>query len=185
MLTRSAYAFAFLCLLGLIASEPALAGRVDQVVPNAVAPGDPGCVVGPISITPALEYWYVEQGKTYTITLADISDCADGGTDSTIMIEVVDSHGQSVFLNAIKLSTGTYQLQFTMPSVACGPYQIRYCVYCTESMTGFVAGRKDGTGGESDLFPATFGPGCTNPVQVTCPTSARPATWGAIKAIYR
>lgn len=182
---HSLAAFAAVALL-LFSTAAAHAARVESVVPNAARPVDPGCVGGPIDAGGNLENWWLEQGRTYTITLADVIDCANMGTDSTIIVEVVGlEKNTSVFMIATKTATGEYVFDFTMPSNGCGSYQIKYCLFCIETTDGFVAGKQDGTGGESDLHPGVFNQDCTIWSPVECPMPVESSTWGHIKSLYR
>lgn len=168
----------------LVSAHAVQAAKVESVVPNAVRPLDPGCVAGPIDLV-TVENWYVEQGRTYTIHLSDVTNCANGGTDTTIVIEIDGlEKGDPVFVLAVKLATGEYQFDFTMPSNACGPYRIKYCLYCIEDETGFIVEKQTG-GGECDLFPAEFSDDCSTRTPVHCPTPVEPSTWGTIKGLYR
>ncbi len=180
------------CMAALTASAllflafPVLAARVESVVPNAARPVDPGCVAGPVPQPGNVENWWLEQGRTYSITLADVIDCANSGTDSTIIVEVVGlDKNSSVFMIATKTAPGRYIFDFTMPSNGCGSYQVKYCLFCIETTDGFVAGKQDGSGGESDLFPGLFGAGCTYISPIECPMPTEPSTWGGIKSVYR
>jgi hypothetical protein len=106
--------------------------------------------------------------------------------DSTIIVEVIGlDKGTSVFMIANQVSPGIYQFDFTMPSNGCGSYQVRYCLYCIESESGFAAGKKDGSSGESHLHPGEFTADCTIWSPVECPMPVEPSTWGAIKSVYR
>ena len=46
-----------------------------------VTPVDAGCVSGPTG--PTVQLWDVQPGMTYTITISNVTECANGGTDAT------------------------------------------------------------------------------------------------------
>lgn len=56
---------------------------------TSVVPVDGGCVSGPTG--PAVQAWDVEPGETYTLTINDVLECANGGTDATLPVRVNDT----------------------------------------------------------------------------------------------
>ncbi len=170
--------------VGLTALVPTLAfgtlpgtGKIESVVPNA-RPSGAGCSAGPV-VVGTTEDWYIEQGKTYTINLTNATDCAGGGTDATIYIEIRSQTSGSVFVAATRGSNpGQYSFQFTMPSNGCGPFTVIYCVGCFESNDGFSAN-------QSVLNPAVFLNNCTFYSPVYCSTPVEHGTWGTLKSLYR
>ncbi len=154
-------------------------GRLD-----AVTPVDGGCVAGPTGNS-NVESWDIEPGKTYTLTFAGITDCANGGTAATVSIMIKNTYYGNACFTAAFVSTGVYQFDYLVPATTCETSPMRYCVTDCAPNTGFEVGKKDGTGGAAHLRASTFGPGCTSPIEIGCPTPVEPATWGVIKSIYR
>ncbi len=158
-------------------------GKIESIVPNAapVLNSHAGCFAGPITVG-SIDNWYLEQGHTYSITLSDVFDCANNGTDATIIVEIRSASSGSVFMLANWVAPGKYAFQFTMPSNACGPFQVIYCVGCVLSTDGMTA---NGSGREADLFPAQFFNNCSFYSPVYCSTPAPKSTWGTVKSLYR
>ena len=52
----------------------------------SVVPTDGGCVSGPTG--PGVQAWDVEPGKTYEVTISNVTECANGGTDPTLNVRV-------------------------------------------------------------------------------------------------
>ncbi|MBI1853274.1 MAG: HYR domain-containing protein, partial [Planctomycetes bacterium] len=136
---------------------------------TSVTPLDGGCVYQDSVPTTAVERWDVQQGKTYRVTLSNLTDRAHGGTDSTIKVLVKSSSNGNQCLTATKQSTGVYTFAVTMPPNACLTYPIQYGVEgCSESTDeSFIARRADGAEKASHLNAATFGAGCSNPTDDT------------------
>ncbi len=156
-------------------------GRVFSVLPL-----DGGCVFDDDQPASSVEHWDVVQGKTYRVTLTNVTDCANGGTDATIKVNVKSSNTGNQCLDATKVDTGKYQFDVRMPSNACFTYPIVYCASSTcTGNDGFFARRRDGGGSTSDLRASTFDGNCSfvaqdadcasSPPQgciLTCPTVA-------------
>ena len=137
-------------------------GRVSNV-----SPLDGGCVQANSLPLNSVENWEVEPTKTYAVTLTQVTDCANGGTDAAIEVVVKSSNTGNVCLTASKVATGTYVFATTMPVNACHTYPITYCTSACGGSSGFVARRSDGGNKASHLRAATFGPGCSNPTPDT------------------
>jgi hypothetical protein len=146
-------------------------GRVTSVV--AV---DGGCVSGPTG--PNVQSYDVVQGKTYTVTLEQVIDCANGGTDATIQVMVKNSDTGNQCYTATLVAVGTYTFDVVMPPNACNTYPIDYCTDNCDSSTGLRARRGDGGCAQVHLRAATFGPGCTAPVTDTDCTNCATDTDG-------
>ena len=120
------------------------------------------------------DQWNVEEGETYTLTISGITEC----TGSPISFLVANSTLGNTCVQGVPLSSGTATFNFTMGPPACLTYPIRY--YCDGSCSGadsFVV--QDDDGDASHLRAATFGAGCTNPVEdrtCTAPTTTTTST---------
>jgi hypothetical protein len=134
--------------------------RVSNVVPL-----DGGCVLADSLPLNAVESWDVEQTKTYAVTLTQLTDCANGGTDASIQVVVKSSNTGNMCLTASKVATGTYTFSVTLPGSACHTYPITYCT--SGCSGGFTARRSDGGNKASHLRAATFGAGCSAPTTDT------------------
>ncbi len=154
-----------------------------------VTPVDGGCVMGPTGGT--VQAWDVERQKTYTITLTNVTDCANGGTDPTINVRVNSSTPGHAYtdLVATYVSPGVYQFNFYVPQNAVCTFPIFYCTTPGEWLTsGRFVRRSDGGGYQAHLRVSTWSPGCANPMPIigpecgTVPTET--SSWGAIKALY-
>lgn len=187
---RYMIALAAICVVALL---PTLARANARLV--SVTPVDGGCIAGPTGSH--VEAWDVQSLKTYTFTLDNVLDCANGGTDATINVVVQDSVGLNVDLVAAQVSTGVYTFQFTIPANYCLTARILYCTSPREPgaglvvaspgdpFGGFVVGRHDTGLYESHLRISIWGADCTNPVEYSCATPALPKSWGMLKSIYR
>jgi hypothetical protein len=132
---------------------------------TSVAPTDGGCVLQDGGC-PAGDKWDVEQGKTYTLTLSNVTDAANGGTDATLQVIVKSSDTGNVCLTATQQSPGVYTFDFTMPSNACNTYPILYGTSnCAENTGSFVS--SIGCSQSTHLRAETFGANCSNPVADT------------------
>ena len=154
---------------------------------TGVAPVDGGCVSGPTG--PSVQKWDVEPGKTYTLTISNVTECANGGTDATLNVRVNSTGSGNTDIVASFVAAGTYQFDFKVPADASCTLPVFYCTTPGDNSSGFFARRSDGGNFQAHLRAATFGAGCTNPQEIigpAClPTPARPHSWGKLKAIYR
>ena len=89
-----------------------------------VTPTDGGCVFQDSLPANATEQWDVEAGKTYTVTLTNVSDAANGGTDPTMQVIVKSTDTGNECLTATKQSTGVYTFSVTLPDNACNTMPI-------------------------------------------------------------
>ena len=153
----------------------------------SVVPTDGGCVSGPTG--PAVQAWDVEPGKTYEVTISNVTECANGGTDATLNVRVNSSNTGNIDLVATLVVPGTYKFSYTLAANAVCTMPIFYCTTPGQNNTGVVVQRNDGGAFQAHLRAATFGPGCTNPQAIlggdclVVPT--RPSTWGKVKSFYR
>lgn len=153
----------------------------------SVVPLDGGCVAGPTGNT--TQFWDVERGRTYQVTISNVTECGNGGTAPTINVRVNNSAGGNVELVATLVAPGTYVFTYTVPLTSACTGPLFYCSTPGRGGSGLFVQRNDGVSFQAHLRAATFGPGCTNPTEVpgpgcsTVPTRSR--TWGSVKAIYR
>jgi len=130
------------------------AGKVVNVVAEGTA-----CVSGPTGN--GVQSWDVQEGGTYDVTIAGVTDAGHGGTDATIEVIVKSSNTGNQCLTATKLSTGTYTFTITMPANSCATYPITYGSTGCDPSTAIFARRNDGGNFESHLRAATFDGTCT------------------------
>jgi len=153
----------------------------------SVVPTDGGCVSGPTG--PAVQAWDVEAGKTYEVTISNVTECANGGTDPTLNVRVNSSNTGNTDVVATLVVAGTYKFSFTLPANAVCTFPMFYCTTPGQNNSGLRVERNDGGPFQAHLRAATFGPGCTNPQSIiggdclVVPT--RPSTWGKVKSFYR
>src|SRR5438034_433184 len=83
---------------------PALAQANARLI--SVVPTDGGCVAGPSG--PAVQAWDVEPGKTYEITISNVTECANGGTDATLNVRVNSTSSGNTDIVATLVVPGTY-----------------------------------------------------------------------------
>ena len=99
---------------------------------EAVTPG--ACVQS--TVNGNNQFWDIAQGNTYIITLSNVTDCANGGTDATIEVIVKNSNTGNTCVTASLVSTGVYEFEFTMPAEACATFPILYCTNNCSSNSG-------------------------------------------------
>jgi len=152
-----------------------------------VVPVNGGCVSGPTGATS--QYWDVQPGKSYQLTITNVAECGNGGTAATINVRVNSTGSGNTDLVAVSVSPGTYTFSFTLPAGSSCTFPIFYCTTPGQGNTGTMVIRNDGGNFPADLRASTFGPGCTNPTPITGPgcgaTAVRPSTWGKVKTYYR
>jgi hypothetical protein len=128
-------------------------GKVINVVPVNTE-----CVSGPTGN--GVQSWDVQEGGTYDVTIAGVTDAGNGGTDATIEVIVKNSSSGNQCLTAFKQATGVYKFTITMPAEACDTFPITYgSTGCAES-TALFARRNDGGNFQSHLRAATFDGTC-------------------------
>lgn len=153
----------------------------------SVVPTGAGCVAGPSG--PFVQAWDVEPGQTYIVTISNVTECANGGTDATLNVRVNSTGSGNFDLVATFVSTGVYQFTFTIPVGATCTMNVWYCATPGDGSSGILVYRNDGAPFQAHLRASTFGPGCTNPQEIIgpdCgPVPADPSTWGRVKSIYR
>ena len=85
-------------------------GRVSNV-----APLDGGCVLAISCLSTPSKAGRSNRPRPYAVTLTQVTDCANGGTDAAIEVVVKSSNTGNVCLTASKVATGTYVFSVTMP----------------------------------------------------------------------
>src|SRR5262249_41058152 len=108
-----------LCMLGT--------AEVDSVVAT-----DGGCAQDTINNNNSVESWDVEQGKTYAVTLHDVTECAG----NTIQVIVKSSENGNQCLTATLDGSGDYVFSITLPNSACFTMPITYCTSGCDESTG-------------------------------------------------
>jgi hypothetical protein len=173
---------AFLILPALALAVPLGSARL-----IGVTPVDGGCVSGPTG--PGVQSWDTEPGKTYTITISNVTECANGGTDATLNLRVNSSGSGNTDVVATWVAPGTYAFDYTLPVGASCTLAIFYCTTPGDGSSGYFVRRDDGGSYEAHLRAATFGAGCTIPQEIIgpwcMPTPVHPSSWGRLKTIYR
>jgi hypothetical protein len=146
-----------------------------------------GCVSGPTG--PAVQSWDVEPGQTYHLTISNVAECANGGTDATLNVRVNNSGSGNWDLVATYVSPGVYEFDYTMPSDATCTFPIFYCTEPGVGSSGMFVVRSDGGMFQAHLRASTFEAGCTNPQEIMGPdcmtVGVETTTWGAVKDHYR
>src|SRR6185503_11621338 len=90
-----------------------------------VTPVNTECVSGPTGN--GTQSWDVQQGGTYEITIAGVTDAGNGGTDPTLPILIKSSNTGNMCLTATKGDgDGVYTVIVQMPTNACQTYPITY-----------------------------------------------------------
>src|SRR5262245_44594721 len=148
---------------------------------------DGGCVSGPAGNT--VQFWDVQPGKTYQLTITNATECGNGGTAATINVRVNSSGSGNSDLIATNTAPGTYVFSFTLPVNATCTFPIFYCTTPGQGNSGLKVNRNDGGPFQAHLRAATFGPGCTTPTPITgtgcVDTPVRSSTWATVKQYYR
>lgn len=157
---------------------------------------DGGCVSGPTGAT--VEAWDIEPGFTYRITLTNVTECANGGTDPTLDVRINSSIPAHQYNDRVAyyVSPGVYQFDYWLPVDAWCTLPILYCTTPGEWLTtGLFVRRHDGATNSqgvpytAHLRASRWSPGCTYPTMIIGPecgaVGTDDPTWGAIKALYR
>ena len=123
-----------------------------------VTPVNTECVAGPTGN--GVQSWDVQQGGTYDVTIAGVTDAGNGGTDATIEVIVKNSSTGNQCLTAFQQAPGVYKFTITLPAESCNTFPITYgSTGCDESTASF-ARRNDGGNFQSHLRAATFDGSC-------------------------
>lgn len=115
-----------------------------------------------------IQFWDIQSGGTYTVTLTGVTDCANQGNDSSIGVVVHNSVGGNIFAVATQTDEGTYSFTITLSS-QCQTMPIEYCTHDANGLPANQPGSgmfaQDNVGGvagghEGHLRTATFGDDC-------------------------
>ena len=93
-------------------------------VVTSVVAEDGGCVSA--SATASATDWDVQPGKTYTVTIEDVDDAANAGTDATMPLFIQNTTIGNHCLTGTQVSTGTYVFSYTVPLNSCATSTINY-----------------------------------------------------------
>ena len=118
-------------------APPTSNGTGSGFISNVTASTSGACVAS--TINGNNQFWDVAQGNTYNITLSNVTDCANGGTDATIEVIVKSSISGNTCVTANLASTGVYVFQYTLPTNACATFPIIYCTSGCSPSTGIFA----------------------------------------------
>jgi hypothetical protein len=121
-----------------------------------VTPVNTECIAGPNGN--AVQSWEVQQGGTYEVTIAGVTDAGSGGTDPSIPVIVKNSSAGNQTLTAFQDGVGVYKFTITMPANACNTFPITYG--SAEENDALFARRNDGGNFQSHLRAATFDGSC-------------------------
>ncbi len=86
-----------------------------------------------------IQFWDITPGGTYTITLSNVIDGANGGTDATIHVIVKSSQTGNTCVVATQQGTGVYTFDFTLSADACATLPILYCTNDCNTNSGMFA----------------------------------------------
>ncbi|HEX6044701.1 MAG TPA: hypothetical protein VFZ22_09460 [Pyrinomonadaceae bacterium] len=141
----------------VLSSEYAEAANLGQGKVISVDPVNTECVSGPTGN--GVQSWDVQQGGTYEVTIAGVTDAGNGGTDPSIQVLVKNSSAGNQCLTALQDGVGVYKFTITMPANACNTFPITYG--SCDASEALFARRNDGGNFQSHLRAATFDGTCT------------------------
>ena len=141
----------------VLSSDSAEAANLGQGKVVNVTPVNSECISGPSGN--GVQSWDVQQGGTYEVTIAGVTDAANGGTDPTLQVLVKNSSSGNVCFTAMQQATGVYTFTITMPAEACNTFPITYG--SCDADAALFARRNDGGNFQSHLRAATFDGTCT------------------------
>jgi len=169
----------------VVAAVPAtaLATRLGVARLVNVVAVDGGCLSGPMG--PSVQFWDVQPGKTYTLTIRNVTECANGGTVPTLGVRINSSISGNTDIVATRVGPGTYQFDYLVPANARCTLPIFHCTIAGAGNSGSFTRRGDGGSYQAHLRAASFGPACANPQEACQLTPARSHSWGRLKTIYR
>ena len=168
-----------------MALMPVLAHANAQLVSVTAVSG--GCVSGPTG--PAVQAWDVEPGETYKLTITNVLECANGGTDATLDARINSTDHGNTDLVATNVGVGVYEFNFTLPTDAGCTFPINYCTTPGSNSSGIKVIRDDGVDFQAHLRSAAFEAGCTNPTSILGPACStvgvEEQTWGVAKTLFQ
>ena len=121
-----------------------------------VTPVNTECIAGPTGN--GVQSWDVQEGGTYEVTIAGVTDAGNGGTDPSIPVLVKNSSAGNQCLTAFQDGVGVYKFTITMPANACNTFPITYG--SCDPDAALFARRNDGGNFQSHLRAATFDGSC-------------------------
>ncbi len=75
-----------------------------------------------------IQFWDIQAGGTYTVTLTGVTDCASQGNESTIGVVVHNSAGGNIYKVANYQDVGVYTFTITL-TTQCLTMPIEYCTH--------------------------------------------------------
>jgi hypothetical protein len=118
---------------------------------------DGGCLSGPTGRS--VQTWDVQPGKTYTVTIDNVTECANGGTDPTLGVRINSSISGNTDIVATRVGPGTYQFDYTVAANAICTMPVFHCTVAGAANSGSFTRRSDGGSFQVHLRAASFGPG--------------------------
>jgi hypothetical protein len=134
------------------------AGFVSSVTSN-------GSCVGSTTNGGGIQFWEIQAGGTYTVTLSGVTDCASQGNESTIGVVVHNSEGGNIYKVANFQDVGVYTFTITLAG-QCKTMPIEYCTHDSNGLpanqpgSGMFARQADASAHEGHLRTATFDENC-------------------------
>jgi hypothetical protein len=168
-----------LCMSMTMSAAPANLGSgfISSVTSN-------GSCVQSTTNNGGIQFWDIQAGGTYTVTLSGVTDCASQGNESTIGVVVHNSGGGNIYVVAQYQDVGVYSFTITL-TTQCLTMPIEYCTHNSQGLpanqpgTGFFA--QDNVNGvpgghEGHLRTATFDGSCNVTGQDTTCAPTPPPT---------
>jgi hypothetical protein len=115
-----------------------------------------------------IQFWDIQAGGTYTVTLSGVTDCASQGNESTIGVVVHNSAGGNIYAVANYQDVGVYTFTITL-TTQCLTMPVEYCTHDSRGLPANQPGSgmfaQDNVGGvagghEGHLRTATFDDSC-------------------------
>jgi hypothetical protein len=75
-----------------------------------------------------IQFWDIQAGGTYTVTLTGVTDCANQGNDPSIGVVVHNTAGGNIYALAQQQSAGVYTVTITL-TTQCLTMPIEYCTH--------------------------------------------------------
>src|SRR5215471_7414004 len=94
-----------------------------------------------------IQFWDIQAGGTYDVTLSGVTDCANQGNDSTIQVIVHNTTGGNICATATQTAVGVYTFRVAL-TTQCLTMPIEYCTSnCNPGTTGPPMFAQDDIGG--------------------------------------